>query len=55
VRHWLSNLAVKERVSAATQSQALNAVVFFFREVLKRDPGEVAGKARVFCRQANCC
>ncbi len=40
VRRWLSDLAVKERVSVATQSQALNAVVFFFREVLKRDPGD---------------
>ncbi len=40
VRKWLSDLAVKARVSAATQSQALNAVVFFFREVLKRNPGD---------------
>ena len=40
VRKWLSDLAVKERVSVATQSQALNAVVFFFREVLRRDPGD---------------
>ncbi len=40
VRTWLSGLAVKERVSVSTQSQALNAVVFFFREVLKRDPGD---------------
>ena len=40
VRKWLSDLAVKERVSVATQSQALNAAVFFFREVLRRDPGD---------------
>jgi len=40
IRHWLSDLAVKERVSASTQSQALNAVVFFFREVLQREPGD---------------
>ena len=40
VQRWLSDLAVKERVSVATQRQALNAVVFFFREVLKRDPGD---------------
>lgn len=46
VREWLSNLAVKERVAAATQSQALNAVVFFFREVLKRDPGDFSDFAR---------
>jgi len=46
VRNWLSDLAVKERVSAATQSQALNAVVFFFREVLKRDPGDFSDFVR---------
>ena len=46
VRQWLSDLAVKERVSVATQKQALNAVVFFFREVLKRDPGDFGDYAR---------
>ena len=46
VRSWLSDLAVKERVSVSTQAQALNAVVFFFREVLKRDPGDFSD----FCR-----
>jgi integron integrase len=46
VRRWLSDLAVKERVAVATQSQALNAVVFFFREVLKRDPGDFSDFTR---------
>jgi integron integrase len=46
VRKWLSGLAVKERVSVSTQSQALNAVVFFFREVLKRDPGDFSDFTR---------
>ena len=46
VRHWLSDLAVKGRVSVDTQSQALNAVVFFFREVLKRDPGDFSDFTR---------
>ena len=46
VRRWLSGLAVKGRVSVATQSQALNAVVFFFREVLKRDPGDFSDFTR---------
>jgi hypothetical protein len=46
VRGWLSDLAVKDRVSAATQAQALNAVVFFFREVLKRDPGDFSDFTR---------
>ncbi len=46
IRKWLSDLAVKGRVSVATQSQALNSVVFFFREVLKRDPGDFSDFAR---------
>lgn len=46
VRKWLSGLAVKERISVSTQSQALNAVVFFFREVLKRDPGDFSDFTR---------
>ena len=46
VRRWLSDLAVKGRVSVATQSQALNAVVFLFREVLKRDPGDFSDFTR---------
>ncbi len=46
VHGWLSDLAVKDRVSAATQAQALNAVVFFFREVLKRDPGDFSDFTR---------
>lgn len=46
IRQWLSDLAVKERVSVATQAQALNAVVFFFREVLKRDPGDFSDFSR---------
>ena len=46
VRKWLSDLAVKERVSVATQKQALNAVVFFFREALQRDPGDFGDFAR---------
>jgi integron integrase len=40
VRRWLSDLAVKERVAVATQKQALNAVVFLFREVFQREPGD---------------
>ena len=40
VRRWLSHLAVEGRVAVATQKQALNAVVFLFREAFKRDPGD---------------
>ena len=40
VRRFLSHLAVKDRVSAATQRQALNAAVFLLREVYRRNPGD---------------
>ena len=40
IRRWLSDLAVRDRVSASTQKQALNAVVFLFREAFRRDPGD---------------
>ena len=40
VRRYLSHLAVKERVSVATQRQALNAAVFLLREVFRLDPGD---------------
>ena len=38
---FLTHLAVKEKVAAATQNQALNAIVFLYREVVKRDLGEI--------------
>lgn len=40
VHAFLTHLAVNRRVAASTQNQALNAIVFMYREVLRRDPGE---------------
>ena len=40
LRAFLSELAVKHRVSVATQKQALNALVFLVREVLRQEPGD---------------
>ena len=40
---YLSYLAENRRVSAATQNQALNALVFFFKHVLEREPGDFSG------------
>ncbi len=37
VQGFLTYLAVDQKVSASTQNQALNALVFFFRHVLKED------------------
>jgi integron integrase len=41
VREYLEYLAVRRGVTAATQSQALNALVFLFDRVLKRPLGEI--------------
>jgi hypothetical protein len=43
VKGFLSHLAVDRAVAASTQRQALNALVFLFRTVLERDPGDLAG------------
>jgi site-specific recombinase XerD len=40
VRAFLTHLAVKRDVAASTQNQALNALVFMFRDVLGRNPAE---------------
>lgn len=38
VQQFLSFLAVKKRVAASTQNQALNALIFFFRFSLNKEP-----------------
>jgi integron integrase len=37
---FLKHLAVEEQVAASTQNQALNAVVFLYRKVIKKDLGD---------------
>jgi integron integrase len=39
ISEFLTHLAVKEKVAAATQNQALNAIVFLYREALNIDLG----------------
>jgi integron integrase len=43
VKGFLSELAVRGRVSVATQRQALNALVFLFREALGQGLGDLSG------------
>ncbi len=43
IKAYLNHLAVKQRVAASTQNQALNALVFLFRHILKKDPAHLAG------------
>ncbi len=46
INTFLSHLAVGERVSASTQTQALSALVFLYRHVLERDVGLLEGVVR---------
>lgn len=46
VAQFLSYLALRREVSASTQNQALNALVFLYRQVLDMPLGEVAGIVR---------
>ncbi len=43
---FLGHLAVKERVSASTQTQALSALLFLYRHVLRREVGTLEGLIR---------
>ncbi len=43
---YLTHLAVQRNVSASTQNQALNALVFLYKHVLTRPLGSLAGAAR---------
>ncbi len=39
MQNFLSSLAVDRRVSPSTQNQALNALIFFYRHALEKEPG----------------
>ena len=41
VEAWLTHLAIRERVAASTQNQALSAVLFLFREVVGIELGNL--------------
>jgi integron integrase len=41
IGRYLTYLAVERRVSASTQNQALSALLFLYRQVLRLDPGTV--------------
>jgi integron integrase len=46
VREFLTFLAVHRKVSASTQNQAFNALLFFYRHVLNKEFGKVEGVVR---------
>jgi len=44
--NFLSHLALKQKVSASTQNQAFNAILFLFRHVLHKDPENLSNAVR---------
>jgi len=46
IQRYLNYLAEERKVAASTQNQARNAIVFLFKAVLKRDPGDVSDFVR---------
>jgi integron integrase len=46
IHGFLAHLALSEHVAASTQNQALNAVVFLYREVLRQDVGDFSSFPR---------
>jgi integron integrase len=46
VKEFLTWLAVKKQVSATTQNQAFNSLLFFYRHVLHREFGKIDGVVR---------
>ncbi|MDD5201049.1 MAG: integron integrase [Terrimicrobiaceae bacterium] len=45
-KRFLTDLAVRERVAGSTQNQAFNALLFFYRNVLRREFGKLEGVVR---------
>lgn len=46
VKDFLTSLAVEKKVSASSQNQAFNALLFFFRHVLNKEFGKIDGVVR---------
>lgn len=46
VKAFLTFLAVRKKVSASSQNQAFNALLFFFRHVLRKEFGKIDGVVR---------
>ncbi|WP_429886457.1 site-specific integrase [Geoalkalibacter halelectricus] len=46
INTFLTHLAVKDKVSASTQNQALSAILYLYRHVLGRDVGDLGDVIR---------
>src|SRR5688572_11218603 len=54
IGRFLSALATDFHVSASTQNQALNALLFLYREILKKDIGYVNGVVETAAQVTGC-
>src|SRR5258708_20879544 len=41
IKTFLTDLALSKKVSARTQNQAFNALIFLYKQILKIDPGQL--------------
>jgi len=48
---FLSHLAVDRKVSKSSQNQALSAILFLFRHILDKDPGDISASVRAPSRR----
>ncbi len=46
ITDYLNHLSQVKRVTASTQNQALNAILFLYKEVLEAEPGKLEGLVR---------
>ncbi|CAN2049437.1 integrase/recombinase XerD [Candidatus Magnetomoraceae bacterium gMMP-1] len=46
IKNFLTFLAVEKNVAASTQNQAFNAILFFYRNVLKKEPKDLKDTVR---------
>jgi site-specific recombinase XerD len=46
VKQFLTFLAVKRKVAASTQNQAMNSILFMFRHITKKEFGDIRGAVR---------
>lgn len=54
VGDFLTHLAVSGNVAASTRNQALNALVFMYKAVLDKPPGDLQGVIRAKDRVVTC-
>ncbi len=50
IKDFMTFLAVKRKVAASTQNQAFNAILFFYRHVLHKEPGDIRDAVRAKSR-----